>query len=181
MKTAFTRQLKGLLNIREIVLYQIGLAILLLTLGLTSYVFSHTYERFSPSESWFEYAATPTIPLKLQYATGETIKYHSDIEYHKTIDMRWEDTMWCSQSDGLKKYPTQFWPADRGSQRKLAGNTNLSAAKDGELSFWDYYIVLPDKDATSCYLRSVAIGTTPLGYEKTVAFFTDAVLVNINK
>lgn len=179
MKTSIQKQLKNF-HFCALGEYIIGASIILFLIGILQLPASHLYERYSPSSWWYEYGSAPTTPVKLQYSTGETIKYRSDITYHRTIDIRWEDTMWCFQDDGLKKYPTQKWPSV-GSERKIGGYITTENTENGESPFWDYYVMLPDEDATSCYLRSVSIGTTPLGYEKTFAFFTDAVLVNVNE
>lgn len=138
---------------------------------------NHLYERFSDDETWFEYYAVR--PIKDSFKVGETLAFNSFIEYRQPLSIRWEDTLFCTQDDGVKKYTTQFWPADGSTEKKRPGTVNIDVDPAVEaLNFWEYYIEKPDSDAIDCYMTGFAVGYTPLGYEKRQYYVTENFSVN---
>ena len=135
----------------------------------------NAYELSTPVAWWYEYEsvtlATDGVPK------GEVPKFVSDTTYHRQINMRWEDTLWCRQSEGIKKYTTQDWPAT-GTELTPPGRT-LDTNVDGDLPFWEYTAQDIDEDATSCYLEWIAIGVTKNGHEKVTTGQTPWFPVNI--
>ena len=140
---------------------------------------SHLYEQFAPADHWFEYYAVK--PASQSFDVGETLRFNSFIEYRRDVGMRWEDTLFCVQDGGIKKYPTQVWPDNGDPELKNPGLVNIDTDEQyDKLTFWEYYIAQPDDSATECYLQGVAIGTTRLGYQKNQFFVTDQFYVNQN-
>jgi hypothetical protein len=154
-----------------------GMLLILLAIGIFHHGQTYAYERFSPAESWYGYGTPPVKPLELAFEKGEAPKFVSDITYHRDIDIRWEDTLWCYERSGIKKYPTQYWPPS-GSERKVSGFSGLEGQGIEEVPFWEYYIADVSPEATSCFIRAVVIGTTSLGFEKITTFTSESFLVN---
>ena len=140
---------------------------------------NHLYEQFSTNEKWFEYYAVRSA--ETEYKTGEVLKFNSFIEYRQAMDIRWEDTLFCFQKESVKKYKTQYWPANQSTEAKEMGMVNLDLDgnfDESELSFWEYTADTPDQSAQTCYLQGVSIGSTPLGYEKRDFYITEPFKVN---
>jgi hypothetical protein len=144
----------------------------------------HLIQRFTPQVSYFEYAAVK--PAQPYFSVGETLRFNSFVEYKRDIDMRWEDTLYCYERGGWKKYTPQFWPVDQETQRKDKGLVNLEineetgtlSPKTEDLEFWELFKHDPAPDATHCYVCGNAIGKTDKEYPKVQDFCTETFPVN---
>lgn len=125
------------------------------------------WEGVQPESYWYEYHS---VNLASTYvAVGEFPRFNTDSTYYREIDLRWEDTLWCKQDGGVKKYQTQNWPRSGGVERQSPGNNiELRTKKNGttSLPFWEYTEEEIDSTATHCQLEWKAIGVTSQGHEK---------------
>lgn len=137
--------------------------------------FSSFHERVQPPEYWYKYESVSLATEGV--SKGEVPKFVSDTTYYRNINMRWEDTLWCRQPEGIKKYTTQSWP-EEGSELNEPGR-NLDTTEDGAVPFWEYTASKIDPDATSCFLEWIAIGITQHGHQKVTSGKTAWFQVNI--
>lgn len=164
-------------TIPEISRYILGMSLILASVGIFHGSYLYMYEAFSPTTSWYEYGDIAVKPLRLEFKVGENPKFVSDVQYYRNIDMRWEDTLWCYQNGGLKKYKTQRWP-ESGNERMLAGTSMFADAGENVVPYWEYSAQQIDDYATSCYIRSMSIGRTPFGFEKEFRYTSETFFVN---
>lgn len=139
--------------------------------------FMWAWERAQPPEYWYEYhsvtLATEGVPK------GDVPKFVTDATYHQVVDIRWEDTLWCIQTEGIKKYPTQEWPQNGTFERSILGNTLEVNSNNGQLPFWEYTAASIDADAMECKLLWKAIVLTSTKRELPSSGETDWFKVNM--
>lgn len=164
-------------SVPGLVIYFVMMFAILIVLRVTSEGALWVYEGFMPTDHWFEYHSMELLTASV--IMGDVPKFVSDTTYHRAIDVKWEDTLWCRQAGGIKKYPTQYWPDDRDTQRQGIGNT-IQNAGDEQAPFWEYTVVPIDEDATECRMAWKAIGVTSQGHEKVWQGTTDWFKVNVN-
>jgi hypothetical protein len=123
MKQSFDKH-SFLFQPKQLLLYQVGMILVLLMIGFAHTGFLHLYERYSPTEYWYEYDSdVPVSPVETVFEKGKPLRFVSSVNYYRPVDMQWEDTMWCIQDEGLKKYDTQFWPSETGTERKTPSSS----------------------------------------------------------
>lgn len=172
-----TEKIKKHVGFGDLVRYIIGLPIVLLLMFFIFTPLQHFTEWYSDQTEWYEYRGAGVYPLKPFFATGEVLKFQSDIHYKKDVEMRWEDTLWCQNEDGLRKYQTQYWPKEiEKKEFKKAGDIT----KGDEGAYWEYTAEATRPQARQCRLCGVAIGYTPLGYKKPWSYCTEWFEVNKN-
>lgn len=153
----------------------IGTVFVFFMLSPAILAWSHLYERFSSNETWFIYHNV--VPTKPAFSIGEHPSFNSFITYHKELRMHWEDTLFCNTENGLRKLRTQRWPLV-GTEFKSPGFVNIGLAENEDLSYWTYAVVDVPQEASACFMQGVAIGETPLGYEKNMLYTTELFEVN---
>jgi hypothetical protein len=132
------------------------------------------YEGVLPDEKFYVY--TDVFPAKKSFAKGETIRFVTDAEYFRSMDIRWEDTLWCRQDGFLEKYDTQKWPRE-GFQRHPAGLDTITEDTK-ELPTWAYTEERIAESATECFMRWKAIGRSMEGWSVDYSGHTDWFQVN---
>jgi len=184
------RKLKPHLMPRNIVGALVGMLLIFSLLTPVIYTYLYIAETLSQKEEanssvteWYEYYRI--IPTKTAFAKGETISFNSFIHYKHNMQMRWEDTLFCQQGEGQRKYNTQIWPQGGGYEFKSEGLVNMEKDNEGvlrlekeQLEYWDYTAEAIAEDATECFLSSVIVGMTPNGFKKPYFYVTEPFLVN---
>lgn len=114
--TKFIQTFLGHLNFPSMKYAAIGLFTIFLVFGTSVNAWNNIVEITTDRTDWFIYNSVD--PLKPNFSQGETLKFVSDVTYVRPIDIRWEDTLWCRQDGGIKKYRTQFWPDNKETERR---------------------------------------------------------------
>lgn len=172
------------ISVQLFVGYLVGALFVFAILLPTLFLGTHIYEKFTSAETWFEYVHGKVVPVKTAFKKDEQLRFNSFVIYKKDVRMHWEDTLYCTEPDGIKKYQTQRWP-EKGTELTKQGLVNLIRSEEeiviadpNQFTFWAYTKQEVNDSATDCVMTGVAIAETPLGYEKYQFFITDPFLVN---
>lgn len=167
MSSDFKKTLNKHVTVKGLVVWSIMMVLTVSMLRLGFDGVAWAAEGFADKEHWYIYHSVELVTNGVP--KGDVPKFVTDSTYFNEIDVRWEDTLWCRQSEGIKKYPIQRWPDDGGYERQPTGNTiQRHQEKTGTdtFPFWEYTQAPIDEDATECKLEWRAIGITSRGHEK---------------
>lgn len=123
------------------------------------------YNKFSPSEWWFEYYEPKVAPV----VVGDSVEFSSFSEYKRDVNVEWYEVLWCKRNDGtIRRGYTQY-----SHDFKKKGDVSIPNAT------WVYKDFPDREDVISCMLCGDIIVKTPStilspkGYIKSDTFCTD--------
>lgn len=146
-------------------LFSIMIISVLISSTLT--IANHIYQKFSPTSWWFAYKSIE--PVKWTFHKWEILEFETDVTRYHSINVRREDTAYCTSDLVYQKYPTQYRP-----------NWNRNEYKEAWHTIWTrlYYIPI-DEDEHKCKMCGTVIWTTDLWYNKIYTYCTKDFLVNM--
>lgn len=112
------------------------------------------FERFAPTELWFEYGIPP-----VDYVSNdnEFLIMRSNLTIRTASDIVWKDSLWCNIEDGRTKISTVIW-----------GDYSTTGVKNGT---WKYPIKQSDI-GYDCQMCGIVKATTSTGKDKVYNYCT---------
>lgn len=127
----------------------------------------YKYEELSPTSRRFEYESIE--PIKTWFIAWELLQFKSSVTRYKGVEVRQEDTLYCTDWKHTVKYPTQYRPINGTEWKEKGICTDIVRS---------YHYSMMD-DSKLCRMCWTPTAITNNGFEKRWTYCTDRFKVNL--
>ncbi|MFZ1741882.1 MAG: hypothetical protein WAT93_03455 [Pontixanthobacter sp.] len=139
----------------------LGMLAVALCLGGLAIIGEYAWLRLQPVDAYFHY---DTMRITSAPASGP-LEFISAVQYFKSVDMHWRDTLYCDLLDGNGFRNVSVLESSANSVGPTQGDGPRERA-------WTYTAIVPSRPAV-CYLRSTPTAELRYGIRKTQIIVTD--------